>query len=445
MRDRLNIWFASLPGIGSLCSRVFGAARLLLGRCAKPALNLIGGHSALRACYWVAALPGIRRCAPVIGSLREACPQLDWGLFGAARLLLGRCAPAHSALGYRHSAHFYILHSTFYILHFFLFLLTLTAIPSSAQIVPSFGSDRAGTSGFQFLKIPVDARSAAMGQAVVANAFDASSTFWNPALTAQNTGFQLGANHTAYFADVSLDFFAASFHLAGPRITLGASLQSMNSGEMDVTTEFQPFGTGETFRSISMAGGLTFSQQLTDLFSYGVTTKLVRENVAEIVTNTVVFDLGIFYRVGTTGAQVAVAIRNFGLDGTPSGEIDRIAFGEGIITEDEFERITPPTTFLLGLTYTLFQANTMNDLIVSAQLNNPNDNAESLNFGAEYTWNSLLMLRTGYQFGIDEYTLPSAGAGIMLPLSGPELRFDYGFSRLERLGNVHRVSLNVAL
>ena len=330
----------------------------------------------------------------------------------------------------------------------FIFLLTIFLLPtsSSAQIIPSFGSDRAGTSGFQFLKIPIDARSAAMGQSVVANAFDASSMFWNPALAAQNTNFQLGVNHAEYFADVSLDFIATSIHLAGPRITLGLSMQSMNSGEMDVTTEFQPFGTGETFRSVSLAGGLTFSQQLTDLFSYGVTTKLVRENVAEIITNTLVFDLGIFYRVGTTGAQMAVAIRNFGLDGTPEGSIDRIAIeDDGVITEDDFDRITPPTTFLLGITYELLQSNVRNNLIVSAQLINPNDNAESLNFGAEYTWNSLLMLRTGYQFGVDEFTVPSAGVGVILPFSGPELRFDYGFSRLERLGNVHRVSLNLGL
>jgi hypothetical protein len=325
-------------------------------------------------------------------------------------------------------------------------LLVVTPQAARGQIIPSFGSDRAGTSGFQFLKIPIDARSAAMGQAVVANAFDASSTYWNPALTALNTGVQLGVNHTAYFADVSLEYIATSFHLPGPRISIGVSLQSMNSGEMDVTTEFEPFGTGETFRSVSLAGGLTFSQQLTDLFSYGVTTRLVRENIAEIVTNTVVFDLGIFYRVGTTGAQMAVVIRNFGLDGTPTGHIDRVGLTDsGVITEEDFEQITPPTTFLLGLAYELFQADERNNLLVSAQLNNPNDNAESLNFGAEYTWNRLLTFRTGYQFGIDEFTVPSAGIGLMLPFAGPELRFDYGYSRLERLGDVHRVSLNIGI
>ena len=145
---------------------------------------------------------------------------------------------------------------------------------------------------------------------------------------------------------------------------------------------------------------------------------------------------------------MAVAIRNFGLDGTPKGKIDRTVIGDGgIVTENEFESLTPPTTFLLGLTYHALQDNPQNDLLVSGQLNNPNDNAESFNIGVEYTWNQLLILRGGYRFGVEEYTLPSLGAGLMLPkLSGVVgIRFDYGFTKLERLGTVHRIGLNLSM
>ncbi|MEZ4700783.1 MAG: PorV/PorQ family protein [Rhodothermales bacterium] len=320
------------------------------------------------------------------------------------------------------------------------------ARPASAQLIPSFGSDRAGTSGFQFLKIPTDARSAAMGQSVVSNAFDVSSLFWNPALAAELESAQFAFNHTAYFADVSMEFAGGTVHLAGPRITVGASLQMLNSGEMDVTTEFEPFGTGETFRSVSMAGGLTVAQQLTDLFSYGITGKYIREGVAEIVTQTVVFDLGVFYRVGDTGMQMAVAIRNFGLDGTPEGRLSRTAVTpSGVIVEDRFEGITPPTTFMLGLTYQLLPAADAHDLLISTQLTNPNDNAENLNFGAEYTWNELLILRAGYRVGVEESILPSLGVGLRVPMNGPDLRFDYGFSQLDRLGTIHRIGFNLGL
>ncbi len=325
-------------------------------------------------------------------------------------------------------------------------ILMLTAMPAAAQVLPSFGGDRAGTSGFQFLKIPTDPRGAALGQTVVANAFDASALFWNPALAAHTEGFQIGLNHAAYFADVNIEFLAMTYHLAGPDITLGASIQTLDSGEMNVTTEFQPFGTGETFRLSDIAAGLTLSQRLTDLFSYGLTTKYVRESVAGIDNTTIVFDLGIFYRIGTTGAQMAVSIRNFGFDGRPSGAIDRTVIGESsVVSESSFESVTPPTTFMMGLSYDLFHNDARNDLLFSAQLNNPNDNAENWNIGLEYTWNQTLVLRSGYRFGVEEYNTPSAGIGLHIPYFGPDLRFDYGFSKLERLGTIHRVGLNLVM
>ncbi len=326
--------------------------------------------------------------------------------------------------------------------------LLWTAAPAQAQLIPSFGSDRAGTSGFQFLKIPVDARAAALGETVAANAFDASALFWNPALAAQTATSQVGLSHTAYYADVRMEYVAALYHLRSLGLTLGASVQVLDSGEMDVTTEFEPFGTGETFRLVDFAAGLTLSQALTDLFSYGITAKYVREAVADVATNTALFDVGIFYRIGATGAQMAVAIRNFGLDGKPSGTLQRTVIGgDGTVTEDDFENLTPPTTFLLGLTYNALRNNPRHELLLSGQLNNPNDNAESFNVGIEYTWNHLLTLRGGYRFGVEEFDLPSFGAGLMLPniVDALQVRFDYGFTRLERLGAVHRVGLNLGL
>ena len=79
---------------------------------------------------------------------------------------------------------------------------------------------------------------------------------------------------------------------------------------------------------------------------------------------------------------------------------------------------------------------------VKNQISLPNSKRE---LDVEYTWNQLLVFRTGYRFGIEEYTIPSAGVGIILPIFGPELRFDYGFSQLERLGNIHRVGVNLSL
>ncbi|MGB1049412.1 MAG: PorV/PorQ family protein [Rhodothermales bacterium] len=329
---------------------------------------------------------------------------------------------------------------------FVIALLILFSAPvAKGQLLPTLGGERAGTSGFQFLKVPVDARGAALGESVVADANDVSALVWNPALAARLPGMQAGFHHTAYFVDVTLDFVGVTYRLPNG-IALGASLQTMNSGEMKVTTEFEPRGTGETFRLIDVAAGLTLSQQLTDLFSYGITTKYVQESVAGLTASTLVFDLGIHYMVGSTGARMAVAVRNFGFDGSPEGELSRpVIADDPIRIESEFEAMTPPTTFHLGFAYDVFDGPEGSSLTLLAQLNNPNDNAEYWTLGSEYGFNDMFFLRAGYRFGVEEIDAPSLGAGVHLPVAGRALNIDYGFNRMARLGNVHRFGLTISL
>ena len=322
--------------------------------------------------------------------------------------------------------------------------------PAQAQLLPAFGEDRAGTSGFQFLKVPVDARGAALSGTVVATANDASALFWNPSLAARG-GTQVGIATASYVADVALHYAAAFTEVGTPlgAATVGLSLQALDSGEMDVTTEFSgPDGTGETFRLVDVALGLTVAQALTDLFSYGITGKYVRESTADVVAQAGLLDLGVAYRVGDTGVQFGVAIRNFGFEISPGGSITRTTL-DGTVVEEEFAGIEPPTMFLLGVSYAplraLGVADGPHDLTVSGQLTNPNDNAERFNLGAEYVWNEVLALRMGYEFGLEEASAPSFGAGLLVPGLGPDLRLDYGFNRLDRLGNIHRIGLNLRL
>ena len=311
---------------------------------------------------------------------------------------------------------------------------------ASAQILPAYGEDRAGTAGFQFLEIPVDPRGAALGGTAVATADDASSLFWNPALSARGGQTQAMAATLSYFSDVSLNYAAVTRRVGA--FTVGGHVQTLDSGEMAVTTEFSgPSGTGQTFRYLGVVGGLTVSQALTDLFSYGVTAKVAREASADLALTVPLLDLGVHYNVGSTGASIGVAIRNFGLNGTTSGSIERQTVEGEIVVEDEFEDLVPPTTFMLGVGYDVIRSGD-HALTLAGQLTNPNDNAEQLNVGAEYVWNDILSLRGGYRFGVDEATLPTVGFGVEVPgLGDRTLRADYAFETYERLGPTHRIGI----
>lgn len=325
----------------------------------------------------------------------------------------------------------------------FVLILLMFLADASAQrsIIPSLGSSRSGTSGYQFLKINVDARSSAMGGSNVADAIDGASLYLNPALAVQLDNNQLYLGHTAYFADIDLNF-ASYIHKIGS-IAIGGSLMYLDSGEMMETNEFNPFGTGRTFRTVHMAAGLTFSQELTTLFSYGLTMKYLDERIEELQAQTVVVDVGFFYRVGTTGLRFAIGLNNFGFDTTPEGETIRNTL-EGEVVETDFESVSPPTTFSIGAAYDAYKSDNLN-VLVTGQITNPSDNAERFSLGSELIYLNQFFVRTGYEFGVDEATLPSFGVGFKLPIAGYSAGVDYGFSTRDRLGSLHRIALKFNL
>jgi len=65
------------------------------------------------------------------------------------------------------------------------FLLIMVFQSGWAQLDYGFDFSKAGTAGFQFLKIDVGARESAMGGAVVSLVRDANAVFWNPAQVKQ--------------------------------------------------------------------------------------------------------------------------------------------------------------------------------------------------------------------------------------------------------------------
>lgn len=323
-----------------------------------------------------------------------------------------------------------------------LFLLSIH-FSADAQLLPSFGGSRTGTTGFQFLKIAPDAYSAGLSESVIATAHSPEAMFWNPAgiskVDSQRLHFSVG--HLSYFSGINMENLAVVSRL-GETSFLGVSLLYLSSGAMDVTTEFQPFGTGQQFYAYDFALGLSFAKILTDNFAFGVSSKFVQEGIAGINTNTVLFDFGFQYEVGLANTRFAVTLTNFGFNATPSGNILHIDLdGENSISE--FEQISAPAIFRLGLAWDALKKE-KHDLTLVGQLNHPTDNNETYDFGAEYTFNKLLSLRTGYKFGQDDFSWPSAGFGIHLKkLAG--LKMDYAFTSKERLGAYHRISLGLSI
>lgn len=319
--------------------------------------------------------------------------------------------------------------------------IILLILGTSSYAQGDYGEDRAGTEGFQFTKIAVDPRSASMGNSNMADAQDASSLYWNPALSARLEGTNLMVSHTEYFAGISQNYIGIVQQVGS--FAIGGSLQYLGSGDITETTEFQPFGTGRTFSTHHISTGISASHKVTNLFSYGITVKFLMEKIEEIEYTSGAIDFGFSYLVGDTGLRFAVGINNFGLDAAPSGTSTRNTL-DGIIEVEPEEQQSLPTRFLIGAAFDVIDKDE-SSLVVTAQITNPSDNAEQFNVGAEYGFMNQFYIRTGYEFGVKERKIPSLGAGVKIPLINRIIRADYSYSLYERLGEIHRIAISVSL
>ncbi len=308
-------------------------------------------------------------------------------------------------------------------------LMLVSGLRAQNNLFPQLGGQRAGTSAFSFLKVDIGATAHAMAGAYTAVGVGASSLFWNPAGAAQGSQtLDMQIDQSRWIADFKLSSFAAVWKL-GRVHHLGLSALALYAPPTEITTEYHPAGTGEYYNYGDVLLGLSYAQRMTDRFSFGITGKLVDEQLADLHMRNVLLDLGTFYRTGFRDLRFAVSLLNFGSPSRPEG-----VYLSSDSIEIEYEAFAPPTVFRLGVVYEWLQSE-RRGLITSIQLNHPVDNSENISLGLEYNLNQMLYLRSGYVTG-DDTRKWSMGLG--LKWSG--FSFDYSYADMADLDRSEHIS-----
>lgn len=306
-----------------------------------------------------------------------------------------------------------------------------------------------GTAGAKFLRIPVGARAAALGGAVVACIDDPSALFWNPAGIVGVRSAGVFFSHTPWWATTKMNSaaLATSFEDIG---SIGVSISILSMDKMEVTTELNPEGTGQMFDAGDMMIGVTYARRLTEDFSVGITAKYVNQRIWNESANGWAVDIGTQYRIGFEDLTLAMSMMNFGPDMSYDGtDLDVKYDANANAPENRLSpaRLAPetyplPLSFQLGLSMTAFRTDEVS-LLVAADVVHPNDNVERVHVGGEFVVLENFFVRGGYRFG---YDLESAtfGAGASLPLGDWSVSFNYAYALYDLLPNVSRFSLNIA-
>lgn len=309
----------------------------------------------------------------------------------------------------------------------------------AADLLSLYGEENSGTSGAQFLRIPVGARSVALAKAFTSMATDGSAIYWNPAGIMRTPGrTNFFASHSKYTADIDLDYL--SIHHRGQNFGYGLSLGVLRSGDILRTDEFHQQGTGQYFNANQFVIGGTLSRAMTDRFSIGGTLKFYQENLDEYQISALLADLGILYLVGWSDLRIGFAVKNFGSDLKPSGTPP--AMPDGYAPSTEFQEFPAPAEGTFGAVNTWHLSRNIG-LATAADFNHPSGNQESFRFGGELGLREMLYLRGGYETGREDGGW-STGFGLQFKKKTFLLRLDYAYSDMGTFGIIHHISIDLA-
>lgn len=325
---------------------------------------------------------------------------------------------------------------------------------------------RVAQRGANFLEIGVGARAQAMGGALTGLATGATAMYWNPAGMATVDGFTTAFSRAALYDDLDIThtYGAAALPFLGG--ALGASFIQLSSGDILRTTEDNPGGGnvqfGDVFSWTGTAVGLHYARRLTDRLQVGFTGRVISEGLDQASANWWGMDFGTVFNTGLYGITIGAVLANIGPSARMEGNIitrrvtTREAFPVNLPVRFNTNAYALPTTFrfsvvsnLVGGADALLSPSRTSSLKLAADLNDATDTDLQVSLGVEYGFRDLLYLRAGKKWareaGLERDFADnlSFGGGIVLPMLGRHLKFDYAYTGMGDLQNVQVFSFEL--
>ena len=311
----------------------------------------------------------------------------------------------------------------------------------------SFSEDEAvtkvATSAANWLKIDNGVRGISMGGSQVASGRGMTGAHYNPASISFIEASEFFYSKSNYLADISHNTLAYGTRLSSTDY-FGLHLFYLHSGDMKVTTEAKPDGTGETFNVQDLSLRLIYGRQLTDRLRIGGALKYIREKIFTAHMQSFVFDLGSNFDTGIYGLILGMSVSNFGPDVQFHGEGLEIVVADTTARDGKLSKITKkfsiPLTFRLGIQKDVLGGDdeSISRLTVSADAINPIDYTVYGGIGLEYSWRDMAFIRGGTKLFHDTAGL-SLGGGLKWSM----FAVDYAYVNYGILKETHQFGLSL--
>ena len=258
----------------------------------------------------------------------------------------------------------------------------------------------------------------------------------------------------SYLVDIRVHYAAASAR--HPSLgTLALHLKNLDFGQIPVTTETSPDGTGATFSPTFLTLGLTYAHALTDRITLGATSHYIVNRIERASATGLSFSAGLQYAnlANISGLDLGVALKHIGtrmqFDGPAllrAGQLDGLRRPNAVY-KVEASSADLPSTFEIGLGYHRAHAGP-GQLQLTSLFRHDNFAADQWKIGSEYLYNEFFAVRGGFDYAADSATDylfgTSFGFGLQLDLGSFEnVQLDYAYTTVDHFNALNTFTLQV--
>ncbi len=348
-----------------------------------------------------------------------------------------------------------------------LYILTVVMVFAAVGTTQAGNPDRQGEAGGTQLLIHPYAKSAGLHLLTTSVVSGVEAMHINPAGIGRINKSEFNLSHTRYFegTDISINAFGFAQKI-GKNGAIGVSLMAFDLGDIMVTTEEQPEGTGATFSPSLFNLGVGYSHVFENKVSVGIVFRTIAESTAEVNAFGFSIDAGVQYVTGPQdNFRFGIALRNVGAPMVYTGQGLAESAPNPNNTSTPFDltyflrpqQYELPSLLNIGGSYD-FILNKQNRLTFMTNFTANSFSQDQLGGGLEYAFDNRFMLRAGYkyEFGYFEndsneapvYTGLSAGFTIETPFkkgSSQKIGIDYAYRQTRIWDGTHNISVRIML
>lgn len=343
-------------------------------------------------------------------------------------------------------------------------LLSLAFLLLSADFALAGNPDRQGEAGAAQLLMNPWARSSGLSAMTTASIYGVEAMRLNPAGIGRINKSEFVFGHTRYFEGTGISINSFGFaSKVGKNGALGVSIMAVDVGDLPLTTDAQPGGTGATFSPGINNLGLGYSHVFENRISVGFVARVVSEGTADVRAVAAGFDAGVQYVTGPQdNFKFGISLRNIGTRLTFRGQGLSVTTtnpgDQGDYTTTYFQRsqaVELPSMLNIGTSYD-FVIDPKNRVTVLGNFTANSFSQDQIGGGIEYTFNNIVAIRGGYkyEFGSDDptvasvYTGVSGGISLEVPTkkeSDNKIGIDYAYRTTRLWGGTHNISIRLNL